>query len=178
LDLDIRRYTDPLSSLVIPLVLVLIGGIGLPGAAVYLDTRWMGKKQRSLISLAGPSANLLAAVVLLGSGAIAASEAHYTFWASVEFLGLLQVFAVVINLLPIPGLDGFGAIEPWLKPQTQLKLQSVRQWSFFILLGILILPNPVRDLVYGVIFWIFGLLGGFPLAAMDGGSLVQFWRHR
>ncbi|MGL6235534.1 MAG: site-2 protease family protein [Segniliparus sp.] len=193
LDLDIRRYTDPINSLVIPLVIILIGGIGLPGAAVYLDTQWMGKKQRSIISLAGPAANLLAAVVLLGAGA--AGEAslawidwdgagggvlrpgHFVFWSAVQFLGLLQVFALVINLLPIPGLDGYGAIEPWLSYETQRKLHPVRQWGFLVLFGILLLPNPVGSLVRSLIWQVFDLLGGNGLLAAYGQHFALPWQR-
>ena len=35
------------------------------------------------------------------------------------FLGFLQLTAAVLNLLPIPGLDGYGIIEPYLDPQTR-----------------------------------------------------------
>ena len=39
---------------------------------------------------------------------------HRVFWAGMAFLGFLQVTAVLLNLLPIPGLDGYGALEPHL----------------------------------------------------------------
>src|SRR6202035_5998673 len=66
LDLDPRRYSHPVLSVVLPLAITAIGGIGLPGAAVYVRTSFMTAKQRTLVSLAGPTANLLLAVLLLG----------------------------------------------------------------------------------------------------------------
>lgn len=183
LDLDIRRYTDPVNSLVIPLVVILIGGIGLPGAAVYLDTRWMTKKQRSIVALAGPAANLLAAVLLLGLGAVAASggdvpllAGHFVFWSAVEFLGLLQVFAVVINILPVPGLDGYGAIEPWLSYETQRKLLPVRQWGFLVLFFVLLFPNPIGSLIQSLIQHLFIALGGDGLLARYGHHFALPWQ--
>jgi Zn-dependent protease len=195
LDLDIRRYTDPLNSLVIPLVIILIGGIGLPGAAVYLDTQWMQKRQRSIISLAGPAANLLAAVVLLAAGAVGGGmplvregfggtnaeiflgSGHLVFWGAVEFLGFLQVFALVINLLPIPGLDGYGAIEPWLSHETQRKLYPVRQWAFLVLFLILLMPNPLGSLIRDLVQLVFEMLSGNQFLAMLGQSFALPWQR-
>ena len=57
------------------------------------------------------------------------------------FLGFLQVTAFVLNLLPVPGLDGYGALEPHLSPQTQRALQPAKQWGFFILLLLLFAPR-------------------------------------
>ena len=65
LDLDPRRYVSPVWSILVPIAITAIGGIGLPGAAVYVRTSYMTTKQRTLVSLAGPAANLLLAVVLL-----------------------------------------------------------------------------------------------------------------
>src|SRR5277367_1122470 len=65
LDLDPRRYSNPWLSLGIPILITALGGIGLPGAAVYLRTSFMTSAQRTIVSLAGPSANLLLAVLLL-----------------------------------------------------------------------------------------------------------------
>ena len=67
LDLDPRRYSHPVLSIVLPIAITAIGGIGLPGAAVYVRTSSMTAKQRTLVSLAGPAANLLLAVLLLGA---------------------------------------------------------------------------------------------------------------
>ena len=75
------------------------------------------------------------------------------FWAGVAFLGFLQVTALLLNLLPIPGLDGYGALEPHLSPETQRALQPVKQWGFFILLILLIAP-PLNQWFFGVVFWL------------------------
>ena len=62
------------------------------------------------------------------------------FWSGMAFLGLLQVMAVVLNLLPIPALDGYGALEPHLSPGPQRTLDPLKQYGFFILLFLLIAP--------------------------------------
>ena len=39
--------------------------------------------------------------------------------AAMSFLAFLQIFAFLLNILPVPGLDGFGIWEPFLPPAAQ-----------------------------------------------------------
>lgn len=119
LTLDPRRYSHPALSLVLPMVIIALGGIGLPGAAVYVQTWFMTPARRTLVSLAGPAANLVLAAVLLALTRAFFTADHAVLWAGVAFLGFLQLTAVLLNLLPIPGLDGYDALEPHLSPETQ-----------------------------------------------------------
>src|ERR671923_1324225 len=59
------KYTHPVFSIVLPLLFLVMGGIGLPGGAVYIE-RWRIRNRfvLSLMSLAGPLSNLLVAIVL------------------------------------------------------------------------------------------------------------------
>ncbi len=53
------------------------------------------------------------------------------------FLGFLQVTARACSTsLPVPGLDGYGALEPHLSPQTQRMLEPAKRWAFFVLLSV------------------------------------------
>src|SRR5262249_45387641 len=119
LTLDPRRYSHPALSLLLPMVIILLGGIGLPGAAVYLRTWFMTPTRRSLVRLAGQAANLLLAVLLLVLTRLFFDMGHWVLWAGVAFLAFLELTAVLLNLLPIPGLDGYDALEPHLSPETQ-----------------------------------------------------------
>ena len=65
------------------------------------------------------------------------------------FLGFLQVTGAVLNMLPVPGLDGYGALEPHLSPQTQRALQPAKQWAFFILL-LLLIATPLNQWFFDV----------------------------
>jgi Zn-dependent protease len=59
------KYTHPVYSLLLPLLFLVMGGIGLPGGAVYIETwRLRSKNWRTAVSLAGPLSNLLLAIVL------------------------------------------------------------------------------------------------------------------
>ncbi|MCK0175583.1 site-2 protease family protein [Mycolicibacterium sp. F2034L] len=174
LTLNPLKYSHPLLSLGLPVLFIALGGIGLPGGAVYLRTSWMTARQKTLVSLAGPAANLVLAVLLLGLTRALYDPSHSVFWSAVAFLGFLQVTALVLNLLPIPALDGYGALEPHLRPDTQRALQPVKQWGFFILL-ILLLAPALNQWFFGFVYWVFDL-SGVPSAMVSiGGQLTRFW---
>lgn len=174
LTLNPLKYSHPLLSLGLPLLFIALGGIGLPGGAVYLRTGFMTPRQRTIVNLAGPFANLVLAIVLLAATRLFFSFEHTVFWAGVAFLGFLQITALVLNLLPIPGLDGYAALEPHLSPATQRKLEPVRQYGFMILLLILIVPGLSQWFFSGV-SWLFALSGVDERLWMYGGALTRFW---
>ena len=174
LTLNPLKYSHPLLSLGLPVLIIAIGGIGLPGGAVWVRTSWMTKRQKSLVSLAGPITNLAFAVLLLVMTRLLYDESHSVFWAGMAFLGFLQVTAFVLNMLPIPGLDGYGALEPHLSPETQRALEPAKQFGFFILLILLIAP-PLNQWFFSVVDWFFDLSGVPTVLWRIGSQLTRFW---
>ena len=138
LTLNPLKYSNPMLSIGLPLLFIALGGIGLPGGAVYLRTGFMSPRQRTIVSLAGPLANLVLAVGLLAAARLFYDPDRAVFWAGVASLGFLQVTALLLNMLPIPGLDGYGALEPHLSPATQRALEPAKQFGFLILLVVLL----------------------------------------
>ena len=68
LTLNPLKYTHPLLSIVLPVVVVLLGGIGLPGGAVWVDRHAIpGRLRHTLVSLAGPATNVLFTLVLVAA---------------------------------------------------------------------------------------------------------------
>jgi len=174
LTLDPRRYSHPALSLLLPIVIIALGGIGLPGAAVYLRTWFMTPARRTLVSLAGPAANLTLAVLLLALVRLFYNPLHAVLWAGVAFLAFLQITAVVLNLLPIPGLDGYDALEPHLSPETQRAVAPAKQWGFFILLFLLLAP-VLNRWFFQMVLWLFDFSGVPHLLVAWGDSLTRFW---
>lgn len=175
LTLNPLRYTHPGLSLVLPMLFIALGGIGLPGGAVYVQTSFMTPLRRTLVSLAGPTANLLLAVLLLGATRAYYDPAHPVFFSGLAFLGFLQVTAVVLNLLPVPGLDGYGALEPHLSPATQRAVAPFAQWGLLVLLVLLISSPALNQKFFGLVLWFFDLFGVPRLLVSWGLSLTQFW---
>ena len=174
LTLNPLKYSHPLLSLGLPVLFIALGGIGLPGGAVYVRTSFMTKRQKTLVSLAGPFANIVFAVLLLLLTRLLYDPAHGVFWAGMAFLGFLQVTAVVLNLLPIPPLDGYSALEPHLSPATQRALEPAKQFGIFILLILLIAP-PLNQWFFSVVDWFFDLSGVPTVLWRIGSQLTRFW---
>ena len=118
------KYTHPVYSILLPMVFLLLGGIGLPGGAVYIETwRLRSKRWESAVSLAGPVANLILGGVLSIVLYFAPASAG-GIWPGLAFLALLQVMAAVLNLIPVPPFDGYRVLAPFLAPE--VRLESIR----------------------------------------------------
>jgi Zn-dependent protease len=174
LTLNPLKSSHPLLSLGFPVLVIALGGIGLPGGAVYVRTSWMTARQKTLVSLAGPAANLVLAVLLLTVTAVFFDPAHLVFWSGLAFLGFLQVTALVLNVLPVPGLDGYGALEPHLSADTQRALAPAKQWGLFILLILLFTP-ALNRWFFSVVFWFVDLSGVPNQLVSIGSQLTRFW---
>src|SRR6478609_3540500 len=65
LTFNLLKYTNPLSSIILPLVMLAIGGMPLPGGAVYIESwRLRSAKWETAVSLAGPLSNVIVAIIL------------------------------------------------------------------------------------------------------------------
>ena len=183
LSFDPRRYGDLGDSLVLPLLALVMGGVGFPGGAVYIRHDLIRNRLwRSASSLAGPAATLVILLALsfglviwqntgfIGQGPVALFEA-------LTVIAFLQAMGLILNLLPIPGLDGFGAIRPFLPARLS---PHIRKAEGLVMVGLLL-----------VIFWIpgagaalfnaaarLGIALGLDLDALQGGwRAFHFWQR-
>jgi Zn-dependent protease len=175
LTLDIRRYTDVGYSVVLPVVFLLIGGIPLPGGAVWIDHGAIRRPgARSLVSLAGPVVTLLVGILL--AVAVAVVPMPDGLAIGLSCLALLQVLAFVLNILPVPGLDGFGVLEPFLPAGARRVAAQVRPWAPIALFVLLIGVPGVATVFFGISAALFGAIGGDAYAAFLGYDRLLFWR--
>ena len=109
------KYTHPLFSIALPLLFLLMGGIGLPGGAVYIESwRIRNRYWLSAMSLAGPTSNLAVGIALsILLRYTPASESG--IGPALAFLAYLQVMAVIFNLIPLH-LVSLGASQFRLLP--------------------------------------------------------------
>jgi Zn-dependent protease len=189
LTLNPLKYGHVVLSFVLPVVFVLMGGVGLPGGAVYIERdRISGRLKHSLISAVGPLVNALFGVLLLvavGQGWFADPDvpAHYggqeqgisPLPAALAFLGYLQVTAAILNLLPVPGLDGYGIVEPWLSYKVRRAVAPYAPYGMLLLFA-LVWQSQVRQWLYELTAWVFGLFGADPWFALVGHELFTFWK--
>jgi Zn-dependent protease len=174
------HYTHPVLSLLFPILIMIMGGIGLPGGAVYIDYSMIhGKSRRALVSLAGPAMNLLLAVVLcvpFWTGLIS-TEASNLLPTALSLLIFLQISALIFNLLPIPTLDGFGAISEWL-PLEAREMAMRHANLFFMIIFLLFWQVPFFS------YWFFNIvamicdgLGVDVRLVANGWHEFRFWKN-
>jgi len=138
LTLNPLAYLHPMMSIVIPIIILVIGGIPLPGGAVYIDhARLRSRHWQSAVSLAGPAANFLLFLLATQSfrlEALDATNLSDPLVLTIALFAFLQAIAMGLNLLPIPGLDGFGAIAPYLPSEVRRVANEMANVGIFLLL--------------------------------------------
>jgi Zn-dependent protease len=173
------RYLHPVQSLLLPLVFVILGGIGLPGGAVYIDRALLRSRGwDTAVSLAGPAMDLFL-VLLLGLAfkfGWIPHERDNLVTTSLAFLLQLLIGALFLNLLPIPPLDGFQAIAPWLPPEPRNKLYSLSDIGMFVVLLTLWSVTPVREAFWGNIRHLCNLFEVEPIWIKEGYRAFKFWK--
>jgi Zn-dependent protease len=164
LSLNPLLYTNIVLSIVMPVAFLLLGGIGLPGAAVYIDHSAIRTKLwDSAVSLAGPAGTLLCGLVIavpfLIPNHLEWMVAHVAFFGALAFLGFIEAFALALNLLPIPGLDGFGVIRPWLPYGAQDFAIRFGQGAIIAVFIVLFFVPPVSSAFFGLVFHVTDAVG-------------------
>jgi len=147
-------HTDPIGTLLIPIVGFIIGSIGGPLASIPLigwgkptpvnPLRWKNKDLANImVSIAGILANLLIATiafvilkVLLMTRVIDpyTMSAHDPVTLFLLYLLIMNVSLAVFNLLPFPPLDGSKILYSILPPSAQPILELLEQYGFLILI--------------------------------------------
>jgi len=173
LTLDPTKFIDPVMSLLIPAVVLLMGGFPLPGAAVPVDRSLLrSDKWEKLVSAAGPASNfvlflLLAIPLHPALGLVDPNPANQPTWVwFMASMAYLNLFAVFLNLIPIPPLDGFGIVEHQFDLQTRETMRRNSTIFLMILFGFFFFAPqfifPIFDYVMdttmttlGFDFWFF-----------------------
>ncbi len=177
LTLDPRKYADPLTSLLLPCLFILMGGIALPGGAVWINRGAIrSRTTESLMSLAGPFSNLAFGVALIYSVSVLGLAASQPVLAgAISLLAYFQILAFVLNMLPVPGLDGYGAIEPHLSHELRAQIQPYRQYGIWIMIGALFFIPPVRDVFFDMVENVGSFVGLDLTLRAFGSSQFFFW---
>ncbi|MEU9126642.1 site-2 protease family protein [Kitasatospora sp. NPDC048540] len=188
LTLNPFKYAHAMLSFVLPVIFVIMGGIGLPGGAVFIERhRIRGRLKHSLISAAGPLVNLVLGIgllLLVGSGLF--DDPGLTspvngfdlpvapFPAALSFLAYLQITAAILNFLPVPGLDGYGIVEPWLSYRTRRAVEPFAPYGM-LLLFLVIWQTEAGRWLSRLALWIMDLFGVENYLVAVGDALFRFW---
>lgn len=183
LRLDPRAYGHPILTFVFPLFFLITGGIPLPGGAVMIESHRLRNRFRdALVSAAGPAINIVAAAILLTVVSVAGPDAIYDiseprapFWAALTFLAYLQVATAILNLIPMPGVDGYGMIEPYLPGSVRQIGDKIKPFDLIALMVLLYLP-PVREAFGATNSWFVDIADAPINGSYYGYHLFQFWK--
>ena len=164
------RHLDPFGTLMIALV-----GFGW-GRPVPISPPSMRNRRygAAVVGLAGPAVNVLLALTsallarYMGLNLVAgAGGSSLTFTERLVSAFLyINVLLAVLNLIPIPPLDGSRVLGALLPPSRQHIVYFLDQWGFVLLLvaALFVLPRFLPPLAADVELWILRLVG-YPVSA-------------
>lgn len=166
------KHIDLIGTIIVPGLLLLLGTGFIIGWAKPVPINPLNlhhpKRDMAFIALAGPMANVLMAIfwafvakagLLLSAHAIPVAPAIFQMGnAGIQ----INLVLAVLNLLPIPPLDGGHVLMGILPRAISNKMAKIAPFGFFILLfllavGILgLIVGPVVIALYGLIANLFG----------------------
>lgn len=155
------RHLDPLGTA----LLLLVGiGWGKP-VPVALESLRRGRTGMAFVAGAGPLANvavaLLAAFVfravdLTGS----ANGATVLVLEALSWVVVVNLLLAILNLIPIPPLDGFQFVLAVVPPRWELRILRYQWYGIAILLVLLVLPGSPLNRVLSLAYpWARALVG-------------------
>lgn len=180
------RYQDAFARFVLPVAALLLSNVGITGMAprAGMETSEpLTRLRRSLVAAAGPVVNLVLAVGLIAAvrGFLGEAPTDSWFWSSLVFLAVVQFTAAVIALLPIPGLDGFAILAPWLPQRIQQRCgpgsANAANIGVFSVVGVFAVVwfPPVHTALLDGLFRLLEVVGINPLLLGLGQAAVTFW---
>ena len=175
LTLNPIKHIDPFGTILVPGILLWAGGV-IFGWARPVPVTWQNlkhpKRDMAIVALAGPTANLLMAFlwVLVVKGGLLLHESLRWLAEPVVFMGIAGVFIntvlMVLNLLPLPPLDGGRVLTGVLPDRFASRVARVEPYGLIILVVLLVTG------LLGQILWpameqvqdMFAYLAGIPPA--------------
>lgn len=145
LTLNPIKHIDPIGTIVVPLVMVLMSGFAFGWAKpVPVNTRNLNnpRKDMAIVAVAGPLANVVMAIfwvffyklvsvlvsdVNIAKGLMAMGQAGI----------IINLVLFVFNLFPIPPLDGSKVLSGFLPRSLSNIMDRIEPYGFFIIIGLL-----------------------------------------
>lgn len=167
LTLNPIKHIDPVGTLLVPGILILLG-LGAIGWAKPVPITWENlknpKRDMALVAIAGPGANLLMAIfwtIMLKIALLldaSGSSFAYPLFLMADVGITINLVLMVLNLLPVPPLDGGRIVASLLPGPLAWKFSRLEPYGLFIVLGLFatgllwtIMNSPVsmmRTLLY------------------------------
>ena len=170
ISLNPLRHIDPIGTILVPLLTMLLGGILFGWAKpvpVNFGNLRQPKKDMLWVAAAGPASNLAMAIgwALVMKMAMLMPESSLSLPMALMGKAGVSINAVllVLNLLPLPPLDGGRIMVSLLPHNLAWRFAALERYGFVILIALLFLGAldsilwPLIDLTVGTIFMLFGI---------------------
>lgn len=147
------RHIDLFGTIILPIFMLLVGGF-IFGWAKPVPINWRNlhnpRRDMAFVAIAGPLANLLMAIFwaiiaklnLLFFGGGGLNQTLRTIALFIHFTSLfgisINVFLMILNLIPIPPLDGSRIISSLLPPNLAASYEKIEPYGVWIVLALLI----------------------------------------
>ncbi len=171
LSLNPLRHIDPVGTIIVPAVLMVLGGFLFGWAKpvpVNSNNLRHPRRDMALVAIAGPLSNAAQALFwglllkfLLQSGSHSGVVIGFTNMAVAGIV--INLILMVLNLLPMPPLDGGRVLTGLVPEAVARKLDRIEPYGFFILLGLLaigwlsLIMGPGLRLAEHLIFSLLGM---------------------
>ena len=169
ISLNPLRHIDPLGTIILPVALFFLQAGFIFGWAKPVPVNFSNlrnpKKDMIWVALAGPGANLLMAIfwTIVYSNQLLFPSIGQSFVGVMAVAGIqINIVLMVLNLLPLPPLDG-GRVAVGLLPYPWAsKLAGLERYGFFILIFLLAtgllgaILSPLIRISQSIILTIFG----------------------
>lgn len=161
-------HIDMVGTIILPLLMIVLGGGFIFGWAkpVPVDPRNMRNPRANMavVALAGPLSNLMMAFLWAGIAKLAmmlASQGNQWVGVPLIYMGevgiMINIVLGVLNLIPLPPLDGGTILKSLLSPRLAYKLSFIEPYSFFILI-LLLATGVLSGVISPVIEWALRLI--------------------
>ena len=146
LTLNPLKHIDPIGTVLLPVLLIMTLGFAIGYAKpVPITEANLRNPQRDMVwvALAGPAANLLMAISWIVIGSLGLhlvgmgfEWVHFVLYSS-AIGGFVNIALMVLNLLPIPPLDGSRVVSGFLPGHLAWKFSKLEPYGLLIVLALI-----------------------------------------